>query len=274
LSELFLSYYRNEFNRIKDSKEITFPLENKEKTIVYLFRYLAYISLPLIIILSIQYEYKKIWDIKEIIVLFTYLFIVFIHAVVTIIFFIRMYNVRKKFNSIKKEQKSIIKNALIDHFSKEITLQKKDELTNILMDIKLNNSKEYKELKTQFEKKLGKEKKSVTFNYPILSIIVAISIATFKPISSFSSMLFLILIIMIILTNIAIYSFYKDYYKKYYLPVEEELEDITDFLQELVIYKTACENNHVSVSQDNAIKILKMVKDMHHINKNFNTNIK
>lgn len=274
MSDLFLNYYRNEFNRIKESKDITFPLEHKEKIIVYLFRYLSYVSLPLIIILGFSYDYINTSYSPRFFYLFGFIFIFCVHIIVTILFFIRMYHVRKKFNYKKKKQKKIIQNALIDHFSKEIILSKKDELTDVILNIKVSDSKEYKELQKQFEKKLTKEKKNVTFNYPILSIVIAISIAILKPVSPDSNILFLTLITMIILGNLAIYSFYKDYYIRYYLPVEEELQDITDLLQELIIYKTIYENDNISISPNNMIKIFNMIDNIDFVNQTINKNTK
>lgn len=274
MSDLFLNYYRNEFNRIKESKDITFPLEHKEKIIVYLFRYLSYVSLPLIIILGFSYDYINTSYSPRFFYLFGFIFIFCVHIIITILFFIRMYHVRKKFNYKKKKQKKIIQNALIDHFSKEIILSKKDELTDVILNIKVSDSKEYKELQKQFEKKLTKEKKNVTFNYPILSIVIAISIAILKPVSPDSNILFLTLITMIILGNLAIYSFYKDYYTRYYLPVEEELQDITDLLQELIIYKTIYENDNISISPNNMIKIFNMIDNIDFVNQTINKNTK
>ncbi|MGE6556633.1 hypothetical protein [Exiguobacterium artemiae] len=264
--DLFLDLYRKERNEYIEKNKIIFPLAHKEKTTQVMFKYLIYCSLPLISILAIAFNYfdnlESDYLTETTFSFWAFIILSFAHVVISIWLVLRLRRKRTIFGIDKKEKKKAIQFEMVRKFSENLTLSKQDYNDEYVVYVELNKSKDFDELKKGFEKRLSKEKKNVSFNYSILSIVISFFIAFSNSLGSTGNngstgKSFTLLFIIPIVTGlgIAIYNFYKDHYEKNYLPIEEELEDVIDLLQEVIIYKTISENGK-SILTENRTQLM------------------
>ncbi|WP_214729599.1 hypothetical protein [Exiguobacterium sp. s168] len=246
--DLFIEHYRNKVTKFVEENDITFPLAHEDKFTQRVFKYLIYISLPFISLSAIAYNFATEYLKDTTYFFMTFIILSVIHIVVSLYLIIRIRKLTKKFGIDKKEKKKIIQLEMVRLLSKDFIIDKLDQHNEQIVYIKFDNPKEFDELKKGFERRLSKHKKDLSFNYSLMSIVVSFFIAFSNSLGGNNgddtkSLILLIMIPFVASLGIAIHNFYKNHYVKNYMPIEEELEDIIDLLQEVIILKTISENS-------------------------------
>lgn len=247
--DLFIEQYRNKVNEYVEENKIVFPLAHKEKITQGIFKYLMYFSLPFVSLSAITYNLTTEYLKDTSIFFWSFIFLSVVHIVVSLYLIFRIRKLNEKFSLEKKEIKKTMHLEIVKELSKDFTINKSNQSTEQIVSIKLDNSKEFDVLKKGFERRLSKQKKNLSFNYSLMSIVVSFFIAFSNSLSgnggdTIKSITLLFVISLVASLGIAIHNFYKNHYVKNYMPIEEELEDIIDLLQEIIILKTISENNN------------------------------